>query len=133
MSCLVVGIASRHFLADEWTIGHFELLLEFTIEETEKRKVIPVIVAVHIINITIINAVHKVGTIFLILVFCLIVGVETDRTGRVYTAHLFHYVRDNSILFFGTFQVVIIVIELHLVIYCPEEQGWVITVFFQQP
>ena len=133
MSGFIIGITRRHFLTDERTVGHFELLLELTVEKTEERVVVPVIIAVHIINITIINTVHKIGTIFFIFVFCLIVGVEADRTGGINAAHLFHYVRDNAVFFFCTFQVAVVVVELHLIIYRPEEQGWMIAIFLQQP
>ncbi len=121
MACFVIGIARRHFLADKRTVGYFELFLEFTVEEAEHRVVIPIIIAVHIVNVTIINTVHKVCTKFLVFAFRLIIGVETDWASGVDAAHLLHYIRNNAVFFFSAFQVAVIVVELHFIIYCPEE------------
>ena len=122
MSRFVIGITRRHLLTDKRTVGYFELFLEFSIEETENRVVIPIVITVHIVNVAIVDAAHKVSAEFLILAFGLIVGVEADRTGRVDATHLFHYIRNNTVFLFGTFQIAVIVIELHFIVHCPEEQ-----------
>ena len=35
MSSFVIGITGTHLLADKWTSRSLEMLLEFTVEETE--------------------------------------------------------------------------------------------------
>ena len=76
MSRFVIGITRRHLLTDKRTVGYFELFLEFSIEETENRVVIPIVITVHIVNVAIVDAAHKVSAEFLILAFGLI-GYES--------------------------------------------------------
>ncbi len=55
MAGLSIRVAGTHFLADQWTALSLELLLELSVEETENRKVIPIIVSVIVVNVTIVH------------------------------------------------------------------------------
>ena len=76
----------------------------------------------HIIDVAIIYAIHKVSTILFFFALCLIVGVETNGTCRINATHFFYHIRNHTVFLFSTFQVIIIIVELHFIIHRPEKQ-----------
>ena len=129
VTCLGVGIAGTHLLADQRTPRSEELVLEFAVEEAEHREVIPVVVCVVVIDVAVVYGSHEFLSETVYAVAVHVVGVKRDGACGVYLPHVLHHVGDDAELLFGSFGVGVKVVEFHLVVDGPEYHGGVVAEF----